>query len=71
MNMVTLIPEEITFRIIKDEDGMFCASSIDEQVYTFGNSLDTLWDNIKDVIECYFEIQYSKVTINLQFEAQK
>ncbi len=33
--MKMAIPEEIAFRIKKDEDGILCASSDDEQLYTF------------------------------------
>lgn len=60
---------EITFRIYKDEDGVLCASSLDGEVYTFGKTMSALWKNIKDVLECYYEVPSSSITINLRIEA--
>lgn len=69
-DMVKSVPKEITFRVYKDENGMLCASGINERIYTFGKTLNKLWDNIKDVIELYYDVPYTEITINLKFEAQ-
>lgn len=69
-NMPKQVPKEITFIVYKDEDGVFCASTKDNSLYTFGKTLNKLWDNIKDVVELYYEVSYTEITINLKFEAE-
>lgn len=64
------VPKEITFRVYKDEDGILCASTKDERIYTFGKTLNKLWDNIRDVVELYYDVPYTEITIYLKFEAQ-
>jgi hypothetical protein len=69
-NMNKCIPKEITFIVYKDEDGVLCATTKDDEIYTFGKTLNKLWDNIRDVVELYYDVPYSVITINLKFVAQ-
>lgn len=69
-NMTKQVPKEITFIVYKDEDGVLCATTKDEKIYTFGKTLNKLWDNIRDIVELYYEVPYTEITINLKFEAQ-
>jgi predicted RNase H-like HicB family nuclease len=69
-SMVKGVPKQITFRVYKDEDGVLCASTKDEKIYTFGKTLNKLWDNIRDIVETYYEVPYTEITIYLKFEAQ-
>jgi hypothetical protein len=69
-SMPKQVPKEITFIVYKDEDGVLCATTKDDKLYTFGKNLNKLWDNIRDVIEMYYDVPYTEITINLKFEAQ-
>ncbi|MGA9141890.1 MAG: hypothetical protein WBZ29_16815 [Methanocella sp.] len=64
------VPPEVTFRVYKDEDGVLCASGIDQRLYTFGKTYNKLIKNINDIVELFFGVPYTQVTINLKFEAQ-
>jgi len=70
ISMPKNVPKELTFIVYKDEDGILCASTEDETIYTFGKTLNKLWDNIRDVVELYYDVPYTKITISLKFEAQ-
>jgi hypothetical protein len=63
-------PIEITFRVYKDEDGVLCATGIDQRLYTFGKTYNKLIKNINDIVELFFGLPHTQVTINLKFEAQ-
>jgi len=63
-------PPEVTFRVYEDEDGVLCASGIDQRLYTFGKTYNKLIKNIHNIVELFFEVPYTQVTINLKFEAQ-
>jgi hypothetical protein len=63
-------PLEVTFKIYKDEDGVLCATGIDQRLYTFGKTYNKLIKNINDIVELFFGVPYTQVTINLKFEAQ-
>jgi hypothetical protein len=65
------IPEEITFRVCRDEDGIFCASTEDDKIYTCGKTLNNLWDNIVDIVELYYDVPHTAFTICLKFEAKE
>ncbi len=69
-NMPKNVPKELTFIVYKDEDGILCATTKDEKIYTFGKTLNKLWDNIRDIVELYYDVPYTNITINLKFEAQ-
>ena len=63
-------PKELTFRVCRDEDGAFCASTEDEKVYTCGKTLNKLWDNIGDIVELYYDMPSTAFTIYLKFETE-
>lgn len=63
-------PLEITFKVYKDEDGVLCATGIDQRLYTFGKTYNKLIKNINDIVELFFGVPHTQVTINLKFEAQ-
>ncbi|OPY27670.1 MAG: hypothetical protein A4E28_01939 [Methanocella sp. PtaU1.Bin125] len=66
----TEAPLEVTFRIYKDEDGILCATGLDRRLYTFGKTYNKLIKNINDIVELFFGVPYTQVTINLKIEAQ-
>jgi hypothetical protein len=63
-------PFEVTFKVYKDEDGVLCATGIDQRLYTFGKTYNKLIKNIHDIVELFFGVPHTQVTINLKFEAQ-
>jgi len=62
--------QEITFKVYKDEDGVLCATGIDQRLYTFGKTYNQLIKNVNDVVEAYFGVPHTKITINLKFQEQ-
>jgi len=47
---------EIIFEVTEDEvDGGYSASALGFGIHTQGDSLDDLWRNIKEAVDCYFE----------------
>ena len=44
----------VKFEIYKDED-FWCARGIGKDIFTQGNTLDNLMDNIKEAVEVHFE----------------
>jgi hypothetical protein len=59
-------PLEITFKVYKDEDGVLCATGIDPRLYTFGKTYNKLIKNINDIVELFFGVPHTQVTINLK-----
>ena len=47
--------KEIIFLIENDIDGGFTAKALGESIFTEGDTLDELKDNIKDAIKCHFD----------------
>ena len=64
------VPPEVTFKVYKDEDGVLCATGIDQRLYTFGKTYNKLIKNIHNIVELFFGVPHTQVTINLKFEAQ-
>jgi predicted RNase H-like HicB family nuclease len=47
---------EIIFEVTEDEiDGGYSASALGHGIYTDGESLDELRQNVKEAVECYFD----------------
>lgn len=59
-------PLEITFKVYKDGDGLLCATGIDQRLYTFGKTYNKLIKNINDIVELFFCVPHTQVTINLK-----
>lgn len=50
------MPSEIIFEVTEDEvDGGYSASALGFGIHTQGDSLDDLWRNIKEAVDCYFD----------------
>lgn len=48
-------PNAIQFFIHPDEEGGYTADAIGYSIYTQGETLDEIFRNIKDAVECHFE----------------
>lgn len=47
--------DEIIFTIAEDNEGGFTAKSMDESIFTEGDNLDELKQNIRNAVTCHFE----------------
>ncbi len=45
----------VHIRVIKDEDGVWCASGVDHGIHTQGDTLDELFANIEEAAQLHFE----------------
>lgn len=45
----------VKFDTYQDEDGGWCARGIDTDIFTQGETLDELRENIKEAVEVHFE----------------
>ena len=63
-----MTPPEVTFKIYSDEDGMLCASGIDQRLYTSGKTYNQLTKHINDIVELYFNMPHTQVTIYLKIQ---
>ncbi len=55
------------FEVIKDEDGYLCAADKKQMIITDGKNKEELEDNIRDAVECYFEVPYSEIDIMIKY----
>jgi predicted RNase H-like HicB family nuclease len=55
------------FEVIKDEEGNLCAADKKQMIFTDGSTKEELEANIKDAVECYFEVPYSEVDIDIVY----
>jgi len=55
------------FEVIVDEDGVYCAADKEQMIFTDGKSKQELEKRIKDAVECYFEVPYTKVDISIRY----
>ena len=64
----------VKFDIYEDEDGGWCAKGIDADIFTQGETLDELRENIKEAVEVHFEEELRTETIKIltldEFEVQ-
>jgi predicted RNase H-like HicB family nuclease len=56
------------FEVIKDEDGFLCAADKKQMIFTDGKNKEELEKNIKDAVECYFEVPYTEVDIRINYK---
>lgn len=56
------------FEVIKDEDGNLCAADKKQMIFTDGKTVDELVDNIRDAVECYFEVPSDNVDIQVVYK---
>lgn len=45
----------VQIRVFKDEDGVWCASGVDQGIHTEGDTLDELFANIEEATQLHFE----------------
>jgi len=46
---------ELVFIVEEDPDGGFSARAVGESIFTEGDSLDELRDNLREAVRCHFE----------------
>lgn len=56
------------FEVIKDEDGYLCAADKKQMIFTDGKNEGELEENIRDAVECYFEVPYTEVDIKITYK---
>lgn len=56
------------FEVIKDKDGFLCAADKKQMIFTDGKNKEELEENIKDAVECYFEVPHTEVDINIKYK---
>lgn len=64
------IPDFIQFFIQNSEEGGYTASAVGYSIYTQGETLDEVVDNIKEAVECHFsedKIKSSYMPIMVNF----
>ena len=55
----------VKFDIYQDEDGGWCAKGIDSDIFTQGETLDELRENIKEAVEVHFEEELQTEAIKI------
>ena len=48
---------EIIFIVENSDDGGYTAKSLGYSIYTEGETLDELKENVKDAIKCHFDVE--------------
>lgn len=56
------------FEVIKDEDGYLCAADMKQGIFTDGKDGEELQANIREAVECYFEVPYTEVDIKVNYK---
>lgn len=53
--------EEIIFIVKESEEGGFIASGLNDSIFTDGDTLKELKENIRDAVRCHFEDESKKI----------
>ncbi len=62
----------VQIRILKDENGAWCASGVDHGIHTQGETLDELYANIEEAAQLHFEDELAAGrTIDLLIVAER
>ncbi len=56
------------FEVIKDEEGYLCAADKKQMIFTDGKNKEELEENIRDAVECYFEVPHTEVDIKITYK---
>jgi hypothetical protein len=60
------------FVVVKDEDGVLCAADMDQGIFADGKNEKELWDDIREAVECHFDVSPeevdSKVEIRVDYK---
>jgi hypothetical protein len=62
---------EIIFLIEESVEGGFTARALGESIFTEGDDLDELRRNIRDAVDCHFEINEKPKMIRLHFVSEE
>ena len=57
---------EIIFLIEEDPEGEYIATAIGEDIITDGDTMQEIKENVKDAVECHFEVEKRPKLIRLQ-----
>ncbi|MGA9140058.1 MAG: hypothetical protein WBZ29_07535 [Methanocella sp.] len=59
--------KEVTFKVFRDpESGRLCANGVDHGIFTYARTYDRLVRNIRQAVECHFDIpSYKEVDIKI------
>lgn len=56
------------FEVIRDEEGNLCAADKRQMIFTDGRNEKELIENIRDALECYFEVSVDEIDYNLVYK---
>lgn len=62
---------EIIFVVEEDLEGGFNARALSEPIFTQGESVEELKANIKDAVDCHFELDAKPKIIRLHFVSEE
>ncbi len=57
-----------SFEVIRDEEGNLCAADKKQMIFTDGKTIEELMENIRDAVECYFEVPSDDVDIIVEYK---
>lgn len=55
-----------TFEVHKDKNGYLCASDMQQGIFTDGKDKEDLIKNIREAVECHFDVPYQNVDIKIK-----
>lgn len=58
---------EIVFLVEESPDGGFTARAVGESIFTEGDSLDALRQNVRLAVDCHFDEGFAPAVIRLRF----
>ena len=62
--VVTSPSTEIVFEVIEDEeDGGYSASAIGYGIYTQGETIEEIRENVQEAFECYFDGELARLEV--------
>jgi predicted RNase H-like HicB family nuclease len=53
--------KELFFLVEEDQEGGYTAKALGESIFTQGETLEEIRDNIRDAIDCHFETDRPKI----------
>ena len=56
------------FEVIRDEEGNLCAADKKQMIFTDGKIVEELMENLRDAVECYFEVPSDDVDIKVEYK---
>jgi predicted RNase H-like HicB family nuclease len=62
---------ELISLVEEDADGGFTARALGQSIYTQGDTLDEVRDNVRDAVRCHFEVGEAPKVIRLHIVRQE